>query len=288
MRSNGGVFSSTNDGTSWTRALTSAAVQALAVGGANIFAGSEAGVYRSTDIGISWTAVNAGLTSTAVAALAVGPSEEGVSNVFVGTADQGVFLSTNNGTSWTPVNTGLTNPYVSALAVSPADSGTDRRLDSSSGTSLFAGTSSPPGNPNGVFRSTNNGMSWTSVLISSDVGGFAVYGTNVFVGTEGGGVYLLTNNGTSWRRVNTGLTNLQIFDLIVGSDTSGTLYAGIGNGGGVWGRPLSEMITSAQQANPELPAGLALEQNYPNPFNPSTKIQFTIPAGTYGRSSIRV
>ena len=32
----------------------------------------------------------------------------------------------------------------------------------------------------------------------------------------------------------------------------------------------------------------ALDQNYPNPFNPSTNIQFTIPVGTYGCTSLRV
>ena len=37
-----------------------------------------------------------------------------------------------------------------------------------------------------------------------------------------------------------------------------------------------------------LPTEFALEQNYPNPFNPSTTIQFAIPVGTYGRTSLRV
>jgi hypothetical protein len=38
----------------------------------------------------------------------------------------------------------------------------------------------------------------------------------------------------------------------------------------------------------ELPTQFTLEQNYPNPFNPSTRIQFTIPVGTYGFTSLRV
>jgi hypothetical protein len=41
--------------------------------------------------------------------------------------------------------------------------------------------------------------------------------------------------------------------------------------------------------NPEqTPTEFSLAQNYPNPFNPTTTIQFTIPAGTYGRTSLRV
>jgi hypothetical protein len=37
-----------------------------------------------------------------------------------------------------------------------------------------------------------------------------------------------------------------------------------------------------------VPEGVALTQNYPNPFNPSTTIQFAIPGGTNGRTSLRV
>jgi 1,4-alpha-glucan branching enzyme len=38
----------------------------------------------------------------------------------------------------------------------------------------------------------------------------------------------------------------------------------------------------------DIPTDFALAQNYPNPFNPSTTIQYGIPAGTYGRTSLRV
>ncbi len=117
----------------------------------------------------------------------------------------GVFLSTNNGTSWTVVNSGLTNTYVRALTVS--------------GTNLFAGTNG------GVFLSTNNGTSWTAVnsgLPNTYVYALTVSGTNLFAGT-GGGVFLSTNNGTSWTAVNSGLPNTYVFSLTV----SGTnLFAG--------------------------------------------------------------
>ena len=83
------------------------------------------GVYLSTDNGTSWTAASNGLPKgqagyyPSVNALA--PS--GV-NLFAGTEPKmygegsGVFLSTDSGTSWSEVDTGLTEKDVFALAVS--------------------------------------------------------------------------------------------------------------------------------------------------------------------------
>jgi hypothetical protein len=62
---------------------------------------------------------------------------------------------------------------------------------------------------------------------------FAVNGTNLFAGTEGGGVFLSTNNGSSWTSVNSGLTNTSVLSLAVSNnETGGTnLFAGTsGNG----------------------------------------------------------
>jgi hypothetical protein len=231
------------------------AVSPNGTGGMNLFAGTDGGgVFLSTNNGTSWTAVNTGLPShTGVWSLAVSGR-----SLFAGTTASGVYLSTNNGTSWAAVNTGLPSySNVWSLAVS--------------GTNLFAGTI-------GVYLSTNNGTTWTQTgLTDTFVYSLAVSGTSLFAGTGASGVYLSTDNGTSWTAVNTGLPSYSdVWSLAV----SGTnLFAG--TEGGVWRRPLSEMITSVKGLRASGPEAYALQQSYPNPFNPSTTIRFSLPKSGY-------
>jgi len=192
----------------------SGSVQALAVSGTNLFAGTwYPGIFLSTNNGTSWTAVNSGLTDTDIFALAVsGTDLYAGAESGGGTEDGGVFRSTNNGTNWTRASTGLTDPDVLCLFVL--------------GTDLFAGTYG-----GGAFRSTNNGMSWVNVnsgLTNPLVFAFAVIGPNIFAGTGGGGVFVSTNGGTSWAAVNFGLTNLDIQALAV---MGPNLFAGTQNAG---------------------------------------------------------
>jgi len=174
-------------------------------------------------------------------------------NLFAGTSN-GVFLSTNNGTNWTPVVNGLTNKDVRAMAVIGSD--------------VFVGT------PGGAFISSDNGSTWTPVnsgLTNTIVKSFGVDGSKLFAGTNGG-VFLSTNHGTSWTEINTGLSKTDIRAIVV---SGSNLFAGIYNGG-IWRRPLSEIITSIENRTENRPQHFSLEQNYPNPFNPTTKIDFMV------------
>jgi len=58
------------------------------------------------------------------------------------------------------------------------------------------------------------------------------------------------------------------------------LFAGTSYGG-VWRRPLSEMITSVERVSTDLPTNFSLSQNYPNPFNPTTTISFNLPSKSF-------
>ncbi len=146
--SGGGVFLSTNNGTSWNainNGITPPTIRALAISkdGVNLFAGGGyVGIFLSTNNGTNWTAVNTGLTNNYVNALIFSGS-----NLFAGT-NAGVFLTTNNGTSWSSV--GLTSHRINALTIS--------------GTSLFAGTDS-----NAVFRRPLSDMITSVQMLSTDL-----------------------------------------------------------------------------------------------------------------------
>ncbi len=78
---------------------------------------------------------------------------------------------------------------------------------------IFAGTIG-----GGLFRSTDNGGTWTQMnvgLTSQVVNTLAInLSGHVFAGTLFGGVYRSTNNGDSWTQINTGLTNTSILSLM--------------------------------------------------------------------------
>ena len=81
--------------------------------------------------------------------------------------------------------------------------------------------------------------------------------------------------------MNAGLTTPRILSLTVAGTT---LLAG-SQGGGVWRRPLIEVILDVEETR-ERPIALRLEQNYPNPFNPTTNIGFRI--ADYGLVTLKL
>ena len=137
--SDGGVFLSTDNGTSWietSNGITNTNIQALAIKNDTLFAGTKgAGVFRSIDNGTSWTSTT--LNNTYLNTLLIKDQ-----SLFAGTST-GLYLSTDNGDSWNPVNNGLADTNIMALAYI--------------GDNIFAGSQS------GVSLSTNGGTIWATV-----------------------------------------------------------------------------------------------------------------------------
>jgi photosystem II stability/assembly factor-like uncharacterized protein len=123
-----------------------------------------------------------------------------------------------------------------AVLLPGCKSGTETQLNGGSGSGsnepgyLYAGTLN-----NGVFRSTNNGLTWMptdSGLTCDSVLAFAGDSTYLFAGTYGRGVFRSNNNGESWTQVNAKLSNHNIGSLL----TSGSsLFAGVYSLGGSGG-----------------------------------------------------
>jgi photosystem II stability/assembly factor-like uncharacterized protein len=150
-----GVFRSSDDGATWqntttTRGLTEPDVTALLANGVEMYAGTNAGMFRSRNRGSAWTGSSAGLSAAVTTAL---KEHRGV--MLAGTAGSGVFRSTDNGSSWTPANAGLRGRFIGAF--------------SSVGSTVYAVAYDPysPANPAsalpGIYRSQDNGTSWTLV-----------------------------------------------------------------------------------------------------------------------------
>ncbi len=210
----GGVFISTNNGTTWNpvnTGLTKYTVRALCANGTNIFAGTWGdGIFLSTNNGSSWTAVNTGLSNKSVAVL-----YNSGTTLLAGTWGGGVFLSTNYGSSWTAINSGITETHIRSLYIS--------------GNNFYAGSI------NGLFLSTNNGSSWNAInsgltnTAAISLAGISATSTeNLYTGTDGGGIFISTNNGTAWSGINSGLKNLHISFLAV---SGANLFAATWGGG---------------------------------------------------------
>jgi len=103
----------------------------------------------------------------------------------------------------------------------------------SNGSYLFAGAYA------GVYRSGDNGSTWTSVLKNVDVRGVVAIGSSVFAGTYGYGVYRSTDNGATWVPADSGLTNHNTACLVSNGSvllagSSGAIQRSTDNGA-TWG-----------------------------------------------------
>lgn len=198
-----GVFRSADDGATWElrdKGLDEPIVTALAIEGEDVYAGTDAGVFISENKGATWRGANTGLTGAIITDM---QEHRGV--LLAGTAGSGVFRSTDNGASWIEADAGLQARYVSGFT--------------SKGRDVFVAAYDEydPSNAKvsvpGVYRSGDNGLSWTAVLIDTvrDAGGklqtlhplrtvtVSDQGT-ILAGGDEGVVWRSTSDGVSWTR----------------------------------------------------------------------------------------
>jgi len=230
----GGIWKTTNGGTSWSPKLDSqdpiAIGSMVLAGSSTVFAGTGegwwnvdavygGGIYKSTDFGESWTL----LASTVGANIwnfrnVLRMTSDPSGNVYAVTkaynakggvggyyTNGGLYRSTDGGTTWSKISTtSITNYYA----------GTDVIAISSS-IILFSTDS------DGIYRTTNSGSTWTKITTGLPTSSFnriamvedpnnssiiySVFGANTTSSPYYGlrGIYKSTDSGSNW----TALTN---------------------------------------------------------------------------------
>ena len=211
----GGVYKSTNGGASYTlKNVGLSFLSALALGidpnaPAILYAGTQSGIFKSTNGGDNWAAINNGTNSARVNKIALDPTQNPATTLYIGTSSRGVLKTTNGGALWTQINTGISNSaQIVALAIDPTNPAT-----------LFAGNLGLPGV---LFKTTNGGANWSP----SDTGLVYTFNgqpalplvntlaidpfnsANVYASTSGGALYKSTDGGANWSQSNSGFINI--------------------------------------------------------------------------------
>ncbi|UTW63757.1 T9SS type A sorting domain-containing protein [bacterium SCSIO 12741] len=177
--------------------------------------GVTGGLWVNNDITSStstWTAINDFWANIAITCIAYDPNNTNV--MYVGTGEgwgtgssrgAGIWKTTNGGTTWTQLTSTTTYYYVNDIVV--RDEGTTSVVFAAVNQMSYRGQFH---GPQGLFRSTNGGTSWSQVLPNTGSQPHApadieiAKDNRIWVGTRansfgsGGGKVLYSDNGTTW------------------------------------------------------------------------------------------
>ncbi|MEN6292105.1 MAG: T9SS type A sorting domain-containing protein [Methanobacterium sp.] len=232
----GGLYISTNNGSTWSRYLENEGIVSLLVKGTNIFAGTMGnGVYLSTDNGSSWKQTT--LKGIGISSLAIYGS-----NVIAGTTGNGVYLSVDMGSTWKLTDL-PSSEYVGQFAIND--------------NIIYA-----PLYDEGIYFSDDYANTWSKVGSPPAIGvvSLATKGNAIFAGTEHGGVYLSTNNGESWIEKNSGFPDVTFFTIVSIIIKDDDIFV-IHSEGGAWRAKISDLTSDVNEEE------FDSENNfiYPNP-----------------------
>jgi len=238
---NHGLILSANNGSTWSISNANIAPNCLTNSGTDLYAGSLQRVYKYS--GGNWY-TSLSLFSGDLFSLGINGN-----SILAGTWGDGIYISNDTGYTWHAANNGInTAGIVYSFAFA--------------GPNILAGTD----NPYGFYISSDNGNSWIADSVFPGTAYSMVKsGTNIFAAASGG-VFLSTDSGLTWTDVNNGLPidHYEVRALAI----SGTdIYVGT-LGGGVWRRPLSQMIVGIEEI--KATNGFTIS---PNPLTSSSFIQ---------------
>jgi photosystem II stability/assembly factor-like uncharacterized protein len=179
----GDILISLDAGNSWSVAPThdhvkNASYTAIAVYEGCIYAWMDSGdLLRSTDRGATWSVIACPITSHINCVCAFG------NLIFTG-ADDGLYKSSDKGNTWKPVGSIPTYTCIMDLVVH--------------GNKLYTCTQT-----NGICMSVDSGAHWNALgtqLSTSFSRSMIVTDSGVYIGTADG-LYRTSNNGVSWNRI---------------------------------------------------------------------------------------
>ena len=311
----GGMYRSTDDGETWS-AVDSGLVKNdqdtisilhLAAMGNIIIAGSATdGIFISTNNGDNWRQSNNGIADSMNQVIKISAIGTHDSMIYAGVDYwKGAFVSADTGKTWKAINNGIQSfngaptssiynfifydQYTYALSSSglyySTNGGKNWMLDSTlKGRESFASIGDVFfwGVDTNIIRLNYDRTSWK--LISAprysknnevNLKALASYNNILIAGGIFYGVYFSKDSGLTWNSLNEGWNIYSEGGVYSLCTTENYLFAGT-NGFGVWRIPLSQLITSVENTEENLPGSYYLRQNYPNPFNPSTKIEYWV------------
>ncbi|MCW9097425.1 MAG: hypothetical protein OQJ93_08555, partial [Ignavibacteriaceae bacterium] len=256
----GGLFRSSNAGTSWTKISSSTfstnyfnGCDVIPISSSTILFATNAngatlgGIYRTTDGGTNWTKITSGLPTNSYAriALAQDPNNSSIIYaVFEATTTgnpyfglRGIYKSTNGGLNWTQLTSPPTIYSTGYLSYLRAQGWYDNII------------SINPFNSNHIYvggveimKSTDGGSNWTQVSYWHPYYGspyvhadhhaivFDPNNSGIIYGGNDGGIFKTTNNGTNWTALNNGLEITQFYGGAV-YPTGSTFYGGTQDNG---------------------------------------------------------
>jgi len=190
-----------------------------------LFIGTTVGVYKSTNAGGEWHETVKGMESVYVVPIIFSPKD--FNTLYCGTSG-GMYKSLNAGKTWIKINEGLIEGEVGTAMRLGVNSIV---LDHQDPQRLFIGTT------NGIFTTSNNGLSWETSSYGLNSGARFVASVLInpldnnllFAGT-GKGIYKSHDRGRNWTLSSSGLTHMVLRSMAMDPKDPKTIYAGTQGG----------------------------------------------------------